>query len=211
MCLAWFKNKGYKTRLLNPVDEFYDRVLRVKTFGFKSFGESDDQPDWHCHYVPAKYQHIFAMLKHAHVGQNTVFMDFGCGMGRALFAAAHSGAKKSIGVEYDSELYQVACDNIARSGMGARVEVLCADAAQVVISDDVNLVLFFNPFGVGTLRSVLGHIEESLRRRPRELLAIYFNPIKHEAFEECASFKLLERWPEIPHQRYAIEFWLANN
>lgn len=204
------KGKGYKTRLLNPIDELYDRLLHVKTFGLAQYNSNVDHPHWTCDYVPTPYRHLFLLLRLANIDHNTVLIDFGCGLGRALFAAHHLGAKQCIGVEFDSELCKAAENNILRSRTPSKIEVHCLDAAQFMIPKEANLLFFFNPFGIGTMRSVVSNIITSLNRNPRSIQIIYLNPIKREAFSESPFFKLETTLPEVPGKRYAADFWTAS-
>jgi hypothetical protein len=47
--LSQLKGKSVKTRLLSSVDEFYDRRLGVRTFGFKKYEGNWDDPQWNGH------------------------------------------------------------------------------------------------------------------------------------------------------------------
>ena len=109
------KGKQLKTRLLNPRDQFFDLLLGVNTFGYKHYSDNRKDPVWKGDYEPCRYKDLFKLLRHADVGPETVFVDFGCGLGRAVFGANHLKASKSIGVEFDKDLYQGAETNRLKS------------------------------------------------------------------------------------------------
>jgi len=83
--LQSFKGKQLKTRLLNPKDEFFDLLLGIKTFSYKKHANDRQDPVWKGDYEPTNYKDIFALLKNVKLGPQSVFIDFGCGLGRALF------------------------------------------------------------------------------------------------------------------------------
>ena len=81
-----FRGRGYKTRLLNPHDEFWDRRLGVRTFGFHPGTGNAGDPDWQVHYAPTPYSEIFRLLNLVDLSNEDVFVDLGSGMGRTTFA-----------------------------------------------------------------------------------------------------------------------------
>jgi 16S rRNA G966 N2-methylase RsmD len=206
--LERFKGKGYKARLLAPIDEFFDRRLGVRTYGFKEFNSNSDAPDWQCHYMPSSYRALFALFKASNVGPGSHVVDFGAGMGRVLFAAAYLGAEQCIGVELDEELLTHARRNRERSRYGHVIELVHGDAARFEIPSTANRFFFFNPFGAGTMAQVLANVEASLRAHPRPVEIIYYNPSRCAVLESSGLFSLREAWPELPGKRHAAQFWV---
>ena len=115
-----------------------------------------------------------------------VFIDFGCGKGRALLMAALSGFRKSIGVEYSPSLCAIAEKNIEtflkRTKSGTQFEVIRADALTYSIPDEATMFFFFDPFKRELIERVLERIHQSVMRSPRAALVVYMNPRSPEAF-----------------------------
>lgn len=120
---------GFKTRLLRPSDELWDRRLGVKTFGFiPAVGHPDDD-NFQGVYAPSSYRDLDKMLRHVEVGADDVFIDYGCGLGRSIFMANELGARKSIGVEISPELVRACQQNQAGCKNGPeRIEFVCSPA-----------------------------------------------------------------------------------
>lgn len=112
---------------------------------------------------------------------NSVFVDFGCGKGRALMLASRCGFGKAIGVEFSRELVEIGRRNAAKYKARTRTAtdflVECADATTYRIPDEANVFFFNNPFDEPIVRKVIENIEESLKRRPRKALAIHVHPL----------------------------------
>ena len=59
-----YRGRGYKNRLLHPYDEFWDRRLGVRTFGYHpaTGGAGDD--DWRVHYQPTPYKEYLSTFSY---------------------------------------------------------------------------------------------------------------------------------------------------
>jgi SAM-dependent methyltransferase len=109
-----------------------------------------------------------------------VFVDFGCGKGRALLLASEYDFKKIIGVEFAVELCAIARGNIARYRSPTRkcrdLTVSCENAETFRIPDEPCVLFFYNPFKSDTLKVVVGNIRDSYIARPRKIYVVYLNP-----------------------------------
>jgi len=125
-----------------------------------------------------------------------VFVDYGCGMGRAIILAARRPFRGVIGVERSSELCAVARNNITRARRKLQcpnVQVVNSDAQDYLVPDDATVFFLFNPFGESTVRCVLQRILESLERNPRKLTIVY-------ALPKCCGDPLDEQpWLTLKH------------
>ena len=200
------RNKGYKRRLQNPRDEYYDRVFRIKTFAYKKYSDDWYDPVWKGDYMPSKYKDILVILKTANVDNSSIVVDFGCGLGRVVFAAAHLGAKRSIGVEFDEELFHAAESNRLTSKFPDKVSFFHLDASVYQIPNDANVFFFFNPFGSAIMSDVMKNIETSLKIAPRKVCIIYYNPMFTDDLKSSEVFKLQEEWPA-KRVEYVVQFW----
>lgn len=206
--LKAIRGGGLKTRLLHPVDELWDRRFGVHTVGFLPEVGDPTAPNWRAGYVPAKYQRIVAALRHVGVGRDDTVVDLGCGLGRAVFASSWLGARRAVGVEIDPTLVRQAQDDHQGSRLSDRdIRFVCAPAEGHDLSD-LTVLFMFNPFGKGTMQSVVKNLEESLRRSPRRVRIAYENPLQSEVLDASPLLKRTGGWPSSrmasPHP---IAFW----
>ncbi|MDP6446497.1 MAG: class I SAM-dependent methyltransferase, partial [Pirellulaceae bacterium] len=133
-------------------------------------------------YEPVGYRTLDRALRHVRPDPaRDVFLDYGCGQGRALAVAAQRSFQKIIGVELSSALAAVARSNLdrARSKLRCRdCRVIAANAIEFNVPDDVSVIFLFNPFRGEVLEAAIDRIEASLRRRPRQLTILYVQPIR---------------------------------
>jgi SAM-dependent methyltransferase len=151
-------------------------------------------------YEPISYEALDAAFEHLGVrAGEDVFLDYGCGLGRALVVAATHPFRRVIGVELDEALARTARLNIQRAKrklVCPRVEVVTGDATSFIVPDDATRVLLFNPFTGATLASVLDQLRDSLARAPRPLDIIYLRPRRQP--NALAPYDWLVRDAELP-------------
>lgn len=206
--LSTLKGMHLKTRLLHPVDEFWDRRFGVHTVGFLPEVGVHGQPDWRGAYVPARYRRIVAALRHVDVGPQDVMVDLGCGLGRAVFAASWLGAKRAVGVEIDPPLAAQAQENARHSRLTGRdVSFVCASAEDYSLAD-TTVLFMFNPFGAGTMKTVIGKLEQELARRPRNLRIVYENPLQSAVLKASPYLQCFDEWPSgAKGSTHPVSFW----
>ncbi len=132
--------------------------------------------------MAAYYLRLFALRRHLAPGRDDVFVDLGCGAGRALFVFAAAGIACSRGLDFHDEALRAARVNARRFRRRAKVEIVAGDAAEFRFSDET-LVFLFNPFGDLTLRAVLANLRASLAERPRRVRIGYYHPVHRAVFE----------------------------
>lgn len=214
--LARLRGKGLKDRLMHPYDAWWDwRLDGINTFGYAAAVGSIDDPGWQGHYKPVSYRDILAILRHVGIGADDVFVDLGCGLGRAVFAASWLGAKRSVGVEIDKNLF-AKCNENATRGRHAdgKVDFACVPA-ETYLQSDTTIVFMFHPFGAGTMGSVVELLDSELDQRRRSLKLIYMNPVFDHVLQASRHLKRVEQWS--PHfnrftnsGRYAVSFYESN-
>ncbi|MFT4728097.1 MAG: SAM-dependent methyltransferase [Granulosicoccus sp.] len=105
----------------------------------------------HNRYVPSTFDALNSSLGHI---SNRVdfsqcsFLDYGSGKGKARIAAARYPFSNITGVEISSELHAIACRNIERLDLVARVRCVLADASTYPLRRD-DTVLYFLTHSVG--------------------------------------------------------------
>ncbi len=149
-----------------------------------------------CGHRPSGWFTLHRILPIAEVSDRDVFIDFGCGMGRIVYqAAARYPFARVIGVENSEVLQRIAQENLERTRArlrSAEVQLVCADAMDYQVPDDVTIVYFGNPFTGPIFASVIDQLIASLERNPRRLRIIYFNPVEDRYLRE-AGFQVVRR------------------
>jgi SAM-dependent methyltransferase len=156
---------------------YYERRLRVETIGqvhMKDLGFANAD---FVFYDPTGYGAIYAALDKIPLDKSrSTFLDYGCGKGRAVIAAATLPFRRIIGIEISDRLLAIAQKNLdtMRHKRCECVELLHMDATPYVVPEDVNLIYFYNPFTGQVLHTVVSNIYDSYRRSPREMYIVFF-------------------------------------
>lgn len=172
------------------LDSYFDKRFGIVSSKRRRLEELGFTSPYFEDYQPLSYLDLRDLFGHLSIKPSDVFLDYGCGMGRPLCVAATYPFHRVIGVELSSELCRVANENLQAVGQRVRcsdVAVLNANALEYDLPEDVNLILFFNPFGGEVLRGVLGKIGESLRESPRKIRLIFCGTDSCTRFREEAQ------------------------
>ena len=134
-----------------------------------------------------------------------VFVDLGCGKGKALLLAARFSFMRVIGVELSDKLARLARQNVSTyrySDLKCRnIEVLNGDAAAYMFPAERLMVYCFNSFSGAVVREVLRNLNQSLQQHPRAAYFLYVNPVWESVFVECGFMRPV--WREQSYQVYA--------
>lgn len=210
------RGSNLKSRLLHPVDEYWDRRLRVSTFGYFPAMGRPDEADFRVHHTPMPYSVCFRILRHVGLRPDDVVVDLGCGLGRAVFVGSSLEARRSIGVDIVPQLVSQAQENAKRARPEGRdIKFHCMSAEDYVMTDATILVMF-DPFGAGTIAAVVRSLEREMSNRPRDLRVAYVNPVHADVLDASELLTRIDHWPERPRSlsrygRYAITFLRARN
>lgn len=120
---------------------------------------------------------------------HTVFIDYGCGKGRALLEAARFGFARVIGVEFAPELVEIALNNRdimqAKGALVAPVDVVCMDARHFAPPTDGPLLCYFyDPFD----DTVMAPVAERLSSLDQPVTIIYLEPNCVDQFRRCGGW-----------------------
>src|SRR5581483_3777715 len=182
------------------VDEEFDRKYGLETGDWINLGRlniASENLEHGTHYE-AVSSALFgeAIAQISEPLDDFIFIDFGSGKGRALLLATECAFKKVTGVEFSSDLHQVALQNIEtykrRTGSSKMIESICMDATSYEIPADKGVYYFFNPFDEIILERVINNIETSLRANPRTVYILYCNPIHIAVVEKTGFSKIAE-------------------
>ncbi len=126
---------------------------------------------------------LIDVLDNFEFNANDAFFDFGIGKGNIfpLFTTRIEGGDicKFGGVEYDPELFQIACNNLKKFGFDIN-GLIKKDASLVTRElDDYNYFFIQNSFEGKTFDKVIQNIQESHDRKIREMVLIYAGTFCH--------------------------------
>jgi SAM-dependent methyltransferase len=174
----------------------FERRYGLQTAGTVHLEEFGLASEGRLHYQPSEWRTLHRILRPDEVDPSDVFIDFGSGMGRAVFEAAQYPFKRVIGVEVASQLNDIARQNVERNRHRFRsgeVDLITADATSFDIPDDVSVVYISNPFQGQVFRSVVDNVLASVDRCPRRVRLIYVYPTERGILDATGRFRLIRR------------------
>jgi SAM-dependent methyltransferase len=122
-------------------ERWRERRLGIDTAGFADWKGSVSRDD--CHdYAPLSYACIERALALVEIDAGSdVFLDYGCGKGRAVVVAATLPFRRVIGVDLVDALCEIARRNVKAASRHLRcqdVEIITADATTYVVPEEVS-------------------------------------------------------------------------
>ncbi|MBI2441065.1 MAG: class I SAM-dependent methyltransferase [Lentisphaerae bacterium] len=137
-------------------------------------------------YQPTPYNILERAFDYLRPAPDDVFIDLGCGQGRAVFVAATRRFKKVIGVEINQELLAIAKRNLDKLKLNvAPIEIVGADAAAFDLSAGT-VFFMFNPFGPRTLVRVLDNLKKTLMTHSRKVRVVYYSAAQRALLDSQA-------------------------
>jgi hypothetical protein len=122
-----------------------------------------------------------------------VFVDLGSGKGRTLLMASDYPFRRIVGVELLPELHRAALENLRKYKSEQQkcfaMESICGDAAEFVFPAEPIVLYLFNPLPEAGLRKMIANLEESFRKKPREVYVLYHNPLLAQVLNESGALK----------------------
>src|SRR5205085_6617351 len=101
-------------------ERYHERRFGIETGGVIPLAQFGLDAPERREYTPLPYRYLFDALAKVPCGPEDVFLDYGCGKGRALVAAASRGFGEVIGVELAPELCAAAEANVKRAARRLR-------------------------------------------------------------------------------------------
>jgi SAM-dependent methyltransferase len=197
------RNRGVRRTLkISFYELYYDWTFRIKTGIVIPVSQLDGEPEALRHatdYFPSSYLVLKEALLQGQVDlRDAAFVDFGCGLGRALLFASELPLRKIIGVELSPTLCAAARQNMSgyyHRKKKARPEwsVVNADARTFDIPDDATIFYFFNPFDAVVLDTTVKRILASVGRARRDCTIVYANPIHESVISANDQIKVRKR------------------
>lgn len=129
-------------------------------------------------YTPMPEKTFHYVLTHLNLDfSDYTFVDFGAGKGKVLLMAANYPFKEIIGVEFASNLHEIAEHNIANyrneQKLCSNITVSLDDACNFRLPEGKCLLFLFAPFKGPVLENVLENIRQSLIESPRSVVLCY--------------------------------------
>ena len=159
-------------------EEQYDKQLKISTTGRDPY-KADA---YHHPYEPTPYKVLERLASSGFFSKENVVVDYGCGKGRVDFFLSSKIGCKTIGIEYDTRIYESAMENKKTYTGKQSPDFLCISAEEYKI-EVADCFYFFNPFSVQILQSVIGKIVTSYYENPRKIrLFFYYPDQEYEAY-----------------------------
>lgn len=150
----------------------WDKLLQVKTTG----RDETNADEYHHPYEPTPYTVLERLVTSGLITQEDVVLDYGCGKGRVGFFLSYRTKAKTIGIEYDDRILDIALENQKTTISRVKPDFVLTKAEEYEVPPDVNRCYFFNPFSVEILHKVMARIIESYYENPRELFLFFYYP-----------------------------------
>ena len=136
-----------------------------------------------------------------------MFVDYGSGKGRVLLAASEFPFCEVIGVEFATELHEIASQNIrsyrSKTQKCKNIKSLNLDAIEFDVPLTPLVLYFFNPFRPPVWVPVLQRLQRSVEAHARDVILIYENPCHASLIEQHTAFRCIEK--STYHHTYRFE------
>ncbi len=144
-------------------------------------------------YQPTPARPLRKLMRALQIPPGQVFADIGSGKGRVLIIALRLGFKKIVGVEYATDLCDIAQKNLATARRNIEspaipVVIHCCDAAEYGFDEGETVIYLFNPFDATVLAQMLARLAASIARAPRKVWLIYHFPRWYDVIESHGLF-----------------------
>ena len=149
----------------------WDKKLKINTGG----RDDSKEDEHHYPYEPTPYSVLERLAASEYLNRECVLVDYGCGKGRVDFFLSHKIGCKTIGVEYDERIFQVALQNQKTYTGKGNCEFVCENAEKYKV-EKADAFYFFNPFSVETLSLVLREIMKSYYKESRKMRFFFYYP-----------------------------------
>lgn len=150
----------------------WDNLLQIHTVG----RDDTHADEYRYPYEPTPYAVLERLRDSGLIGEKDVILDYGCGKGRVDFFLSHETGARTIGIEYDGDIYRQTIENRKTSLSGEKAEFILGRAENYKVPPDVTGCYFFNPFSVELLHTVMARIIESYYECPREMFLFFYFP-----------------------------------
>ena len=206
---------GKYREISDAYDQSFDRQFSVETAGTEepAFLTADSKLRAHARaYEPVTEQIMRSLLEMLPALElsDFLFVDLGSGKGRALFVAASYPFRQIIGVEYSSELHEVAQRNVLTYRNPAQkcfnIKPVLADATSFGLPWYPTVCFMNNPYDESLITVTAQHLDRSVRSAPRPFFLLYINSYHTAPIDALQGWsRLRDGW--LGRWRYTIWQW----
>ena len=154
-------------------DYGWDRSLNISTMGRDELHEDYH----HFAYEPTAYSVLLRLAERGYIKKENTLIDYGCGKGRVSFLLSRRTGCRTIGIEFNEDIYEAAVRNLeSYRGDRGRITFVNTDAEHFDVPVEADRFYFFNPFSVSILYPVLERIYASYYEEPRWMYLFFYYP-----------------------------------
>ena len=153
------------------VDAIWDRKLHIRTTGKENGTDFVRYP-----YEATDYRILEELAQKEYIGHQNTVVDYGCGKGRVVYYLSYKTHCRSIGIEYNPNLFRCALANQKSALSSSLVSIRCVDAMDFEIPPQADRFYFFNPFSPEIFKQVLANIIGSWTTQRRRMLFFLYYP-----------------------------------
>jgi len=174
------------------LDLFYDFIYGINTFAGYTFPQLNKFND-EVRYQPTPYLQLKRIKDHLNLSAQDIFIDLGCGKGRAVCFFSKFFDNKIIGLEHDNEIYKFLKANVKSLKKHTKIKLYNKDVSDYKFTNET-IIFMYNPFGEKTLLKVIENINKSIKKIPRKVIIIYDMGNKY-TLTQNKVFKLKRKIP----------------
>jgi len=148
---------------------------------------------------PSRFHNILSRWQASnppHAVAEYMFIDLGCGKGRAVLLASEYGFREVIGIELNTALAATARDNADRWTAAGKarspIRIEQGDALEVTLSDSPCVVFLYNPFDAPLMQRLADRLAAEFQNRPADLEVLYAKPEQANAFAQSFAMAWCE-------------------
>lgn len=158
-----------------------------------------------CEYE-ASNSETYSIIEAMNITPNNNFIDIGCGKGKAIYILSKLPFTKIDGIEYSSELAEIARNNLTKMKVD-KSTIYNMDASEFKKYNEYDYFYMYNPFGESTMSEVVTKIEKTLEERESEVYVIYANPLHSKTITKNNLFQLIDTINATSDRKYIINIY----
>jgi SAM-dependent methyltransferase len=197
--LAW-RIKDWVGIRYNRVEAFLYDVRHGTDTGGKTAAANLDIPAETVEHVTGfqsvNERHLQTVLEAIDFPIGSVFIDIGCGKGKALLIAAQLATiDKVMGIELAESLCKASEKNMeiarARGLLRAPSKIIHGDAVEAEYDPSINIFFLNNPFDAAFMIRMIDVLQRHAQRNQRKVWMLYGNPQHASVIEQDGRLKLV--------------------
>lgn len=202
------KNLVYPLYLLSPswyraqaADGAFDREWGTETSGRRNVSSFKVDPTLARHggrYQASDADMLLSILDGLDIRYpDYTFIDYGSGKGRIVLTASLRPFREVIGIEFSSELVDIADRNLEifsqRASNMAPAKTVTGDAGAFEPPVGNLICYLYNPFDHEIMSRVIERILKAVEASDREVRVIYVEPVCRDLFEKSGKWAIEDR------------------